>query len=66
MAEFCLECLNKLNKTNHSKWRYVLSWEKDLCEECGEYKRVVIVERVWSRVYRKLTELIEYRKTHRN
>ena len=66
MAEFCLECLNKLNKTNDSKWRYVLSREKDLCEECGEYKRVVIVERVWSRVYRELTELIEYRKTHRN
>ena len=61
MAEFCLECLNKLNKTNDSKWRYVLSWEKDLCEECGQYKRVVIVERVWSRVQKSLAEIIEYR-----
>ena len=47
MAEFCLECWNKLNGRNDSSWKYVLSWEKDLCEECGEWKRVVICERRW-------------------
>lgn len=59
MAEFCLECLNKINETNDSKWRYVLSWEKDLCEECGQYKHVVIVERRWSRLQKNLKEAIE-------
>ncbi len=59
MAEFCLECLNQINDTNDSKWRYVLSWEKDLCEECGQYKHVVIVERRWSRLQKILKEAIE-------
>ncbi len=52
MAEFCLDCWNKINGTNHTKCRYVLSWELDLCEECGEYKRVIVVERLWSRLQR--------------
>lgn len=59
MAEFCLDCWNKLNETNDSKWRYVLSWNKDLCEECAQYKRVIIVERRWSRVQKLLCEAIE-------
>jgi hypothetical protein len=59
MAEFCLECLNKINETNDSKWRYVLSWEKELCEECGQYKHVMIVERRWSRLQKILKEAIE-------
>lgn len=50
MAEFCLECLNQINDTNDSRWRYVMSWEKDICEECGQYKHVVIIERRWSRL----------------
>jgi len=58
MAEFCLECWNKLNETNDSKWRYVLSDEKDLCEECGQYKNVIIIERRWSRFQRILSEAI--------
>ena len=44
MAELCLDCWNKLNETNDSSKRYVLSWEKDLCEECREYKRVIVVK----------------------
>ena len=58
MAEFCLDCWNKINETHNSKWRYVLSWNKELCEECGQYKRIIIVERVWSRVLRTLAEAI--------
>jgi hypothetical protein len=30
MAEYCLDCWNKLNETKDSRWRYVLSWGKDL------------------------------------
>jgi len=59
MAEFCLDCLNKINETHDRKWRYILSWGKDLCEECGEYKRVVITEHIISRTQRVFAELIE-------
>ncbi len=45
MAEFCLDCFNKLNGTNYTKWDVELSWGKDFCEECCEFKRVVIVVR---------------------
>ena len=45
MAEFCLECQNKLDGTNYSEKKYILSDYLDLCEGCGCYKRVVIMER---------------------
>lgn len=54
MAEFCMDCWNKMNETEDSPRRYVLSWELDLCEGCGEYKRVVVVERLWWRVQKRL------------
>ena len=59
MAEFCLECWRKITDTTDSRWRYVLSREKDLCEECGQYKRVIVVERRWSRIHRAITEALE-------
>ena len=58
MAEFCINCWNQINKTNNAKWRYALSWEKDLCEECGQYKRVIVAERLWSRTQRTIGEMI--------
>ncbi len=42
MAEFCLECLNKMNQMNLSEKDVVLSDDLDLCESCGEMKYVVI------------------------
>ena len=66
MAEFCLDCLNKLNGTKDSPCRYVISWSKDLCEGCGQYKRVIIVERRWSQAQRLLGEMIENIKHYRN
>ena len=59
MAEFCLECWNKINETNDSRWRYVMSLNKDLCEECGQYKKVIVVEHLWSRVQRGIAEAID-------
>ena len=43
MAEFCLDCWNKMNGTRHSKRKYVLSKDLDFCEGCGEFKHVVIM-----------------------
>ena len=45
MAEFCLECFNKINETNDDECKYILSEQLDVCEECGEWKRVVICPR---------------------
>lgn len=45
MAEFCLECWNKINNTNYPAKKFILTDEYDLCEGCGELKKVVIMER---------------------
>lgn len=45
MAEFCLDCYNKRNNTNESERKYIVSKELDLCEGCGQIKRVVIIKR---------------------
>lgn len=39
MAEFCLECYNKLNGTNYTEDEVIT--EEDLCEGCGEIKPCV-------------------------
>lgn len=48
MSESCLECLNKLTRANDPRRKYILSRELDLCEECMQWKPVVIRKR---RVY---------------
>ncbi len=45
MAEFCLECWRRINGTTNSKKQYILSEDLDLCEGCGVWKQVVIMER---------------------
>ena len=45
MAEICLDCLHKISNAKYGKYKYILSKELDLCEECGEFKPVVIMER---------------------
>ncbi len=42
MAEFCLDYLRKLDKKDYKRWQVRLSLTKDLCEGCGEWKRVVM------------------------
>ena len=64
MAEFCLDCWNKINNSHDSHLRYALSWHKDLCEECGQWKRVIVTERLWSRFQRSLTEIVENIKSN--
>lgn len=45
MAEYCLECWNKLNGTNDSQRKYVISEDEEKCEGCGEWKRVIVREK---------------------
>ncbi len=45
MAEFCLDCWNEMNKTNTDEKYYIISKDLDLCEGCGQWKHVIIMER---------------------
>ncbi len=45
MADFCLECWNKINETNYSSKKYIISKEARFCEGCAEWKPVIIAER---------------------
>ena len=40
MAEFCLECLNRIHGTDFKDNEVTL--QDDLCEECGEFKPCVV------------------------
>ena len=57
MSELCVDCLNKLMGTKDSARKYIVSRELDLCEECGEWKRIVICEKKQSiqhlKIFRK-------------
>ncbi len=45
MAEFCLECWNKINDTNYTEKEYVISKDLYFCENCCDMKNVVVAER---------------------
>ncbi len=45
MAEFCLECWNKINENEDSGKEYIISKDLDLCEHCGEWKPVIVMTR---------------------
>lgn len=60
MAEFCLNCFNAhvLPKGYRRRRRkdVTLSKEPELCEGCGEYKRVVVLDKpepIWRRWFQK-------------
>ena len=42
MAEFCLDCWNKIMGTTDSPKKYIISKEPDFCEECNEWKPVIV------------------------
>jgi len=45
MAEFCLECWNKINETDGPEIKYIISKDLDLCEGCGRQTNVIVTER---------------------
>ena len=45
MADFCLKCWNRINKTEYSEKKYIISKDLDLCEGCGKMKPVIIMDR---------------------
>lgn len=56
MAEFCLDCWNKINETNDPPRKYVISKHLDLCEGCGQMTHVILMERKY--FYRRILRLV--------
>ena len=46
MAEFCLDCYNKLNGTHYGEGAVKLDY--DLCEGCGEWKLTIAYFHPWA------------------
>ena len=46
MAEFCIACWNRISKTNAEEKMYILSRDLDLYEGCGQWKPVIIRQRM--------------------
>ena len=42
MSEFCLDCWNKIMDTKDTKRKFIMSRDLDLCEECGQWKHVIV------------------------
>lgn len=59
MSEICLDCWNKLNETNDPAKKYILSWKKEICGDCGQMKRVIIRMRLQYIYLENLREMIE-------
>lgn len=51
MAEFCLDCWNRLNGRKDTEREYVLTYGIDICERCGKYKRVILRKRYIPALY---------------
>lgn len=63
MSEICLDCWNKLNETKDPARKYILSWRKELCEDCGQMKRVIIRMRlpyIYLDLAREMIENVRY------
>lgn len=59
MSEICLDCWNKLNETNDPARKYILSWQKEFCDDCGQYKRVIIRMRLHHIYLENIREMME-------
>ena len=45
MAEFCVQRWNRINGTDDPPSKFIISKDLQLCEGCGEFKNIVIMER---------------------
>jgi len=47
MAEFCLDCWNKLNHTHLTEEDVILDDELDICEGCAQMKPTIVRYKNW-------------------
>lgn len=55
MAEYCVNCWNKLNRCNVPAHRFILSNELELCEGCGQWTNVIVIERKFLYIHKLRT-----------
>ena len=53
MAEFCSDCQKRMHPDQTPAWGYRLTREKELCEGCGEYKRIVLDDYGWNWLWQR-------------
>lgn len=51
MAEFCLDCWNRMNGFHRTERDYLLTDEYELCEGCGQFRPVIARERTFKFLY---------------
>lgn len=61
MAEYCLECWNEINGTDDKPNKFIFSKELDLCEGCGKWTHVIVLERKYAYQYRFRYILFRYK-----
>ena len=63
LAEFCIECFNRIMGADYALERFIISKDYDLCEECGEIKPIIVRVKRRYLLADALKERIEYWKT---
>ena len=59
MAEVCLDCWNKDMGTKEKPGKFLMTRKPELCEECGQYKRVIIRYRLHCIIADRFMEMVE-------
>ncbi len=63
MSEICVDCWNKGLEKPDKPSKFIRSWGLELCEECGQYKRVIIrykMRYIWADRFAELVENMRY------
>ncbi len=45
MAEFCIDCLNKISNTHYKEKDFIMSENLEFCDECCDFKHIVITRK---------------------
>ena len=59
MSEICVDCWNKGLEKPDKPGKFIRSWRLELCEECGQYKRVIIRYKLRYILADRFAELVE-------
>ena len=59
MSEICVDCWNKELEKPDKPSKFIRSWGLELCEECGQYKRVIIRYRLHCIIADRFVEMVE-------
>lgn len=64
MAEFCLECWNRVNEAADGPEKYVSSKQPEFCEGCRQQKPVIVALRWGYRLRQWRKRLLAHSRNH--